>query len=120
MLKTLRCNCNIIYKRPDNSKDKHTHGNIEVHNGWVVPYNPFLTLKYDAHINVEICSSVQAIKYIHKYITKGQDCARIGVPVNDEGTNNNEVNYDEISQYLNCRYLSAHEAVWRLLEFPTH
>lgn len=73
------------YKRVDNTKDdtNKINNRIHVHNGWVVPYNSFLTLKYDAHINVEICSSVQAIKYIHKYITKGHDCARIGMQVND-------------------------------------
>lgn len=109
------------YKRVDNTASNHVlNSNIRVHNGWVVPYNPFLSLKYDAHINVEICTSIKAIKYIHKYITKGQDCARIGVQVNDEGNITDQVNYDEINQYLNCRYLSAHEAVFRLFQFHTH
>ena len=42
-------------------------------NTWVVPYNPYLSGKYKAHINVEVCGSVQAIKYINKYIYKGPD-----------------------------------------------
>ena len=44
-------------------------------NRWVVPYNPYLLRKYGSHINVEICASVKAVKYIHKYIYKGNDLA---------------------------------------------
>lgn len=32
----------------------------------VVPYNAWLTTKYDAHINVEICSSIRVVKYLFK------------------------------------------------------
>ena len=44
-----------------------------VDNSFVVPYNPFLSLHYKAHINVEVVYSVQAVKYLYKYITKGHD-----------------------------------------------
>ena len=39
---------------------------MTVDNKWVVPYNRTLLLKYGAHMNVEVCSTVKAIKYIHK------------------------------------------------------
>lgn len=29
-------------------------------------------------------------------------------------------NHDEISNFINCRYVSAPEAMWRLLELPLH
>ena len=48
-------------------------------NAWVVPYNPVLLLKYDAHINVEICATIRAVKYLHKYIFKGSDRTTIRV-----------------------------------------
>src|SRR6266849_140798 len=36
-------------------------------NRWVVPYSPYLLQKFRSHINVEICASVRAVKYINKY-----------------------------------------------------
>ncbi len=44
-------------------------------NPWVVPYNPYLTMRYQCHINVEVCSSVMDVKYIYKYVYKGHDRA---------------------------------------------
>jgi len=76
----------------------------------VVPYSPYLSLRYKAHINVEICGSVKAVKYIHKYIYKGGD--RATVILDDE--------HDEIKRYLHGRYIGPTEAVWRLFEFSTH
>ena len=35
---------------------------IAMDNQWVVPYNPVLLRAFDAHINVELCSSVKSIK----------------------------------------------------------
>ncbi|XP_027167961.1 uncharacterized protein LOC113767954 [Coffea eugenioides] len=42
-------------------------------NRWVVPYNPYLLAKFDCHLNIEICSTIKAVKYIYKYIYKGHD-----------------------------------------------
>ncbi|KAI5422228.1 hypothetical protein KIW84_045624 [Lathyrus oleraceus] len=44
-----------------------------VDNRWVSPYNPWLLLKYDCHINVEICTSTKSIKYLYKYVYKSPD-----------------------------------------------
>ena len=82
-------------------------------NEWVVPYSPYLSKKYNAHINVEICASVQAIKYINKYIYKGSDQTTLKTTTT---TNQN----DEVAKYLNGRYISPVEAVWRLFEFAIH
>ena len=61
-----------MYKRPDNGLSIQKNGVI-LDNLWVVPYNPYLCSKYSAHINVEICSSVTAVKYLYKYVYKGYD-----------------------------------------------
>ena len=48
-----------------------------IDNSWVVPYNPFLCLRFNCHINIEICSSPLAAKYLYKYVTKGPDRAMV-------------------------------------------
>lgn len=58
------------YRRraPENGGFTGVVNKILVDNRWVVPYNPVLSRIFDAHINVEDCNSVQAIKYVLKYI----------------------------------------------------
>ena len=83
---------------------------VIIDNGRVVQYSPYLSLRYNAHFNREVCGSVQAVKYIHKYIYKGGDRATVSV----------ESDHDEIKHYLHGRYLGPTEAVWRLFEFDIH
>ncbi|GMF62025.1 unnamed protein product [Phytophthora fragariaefolia] len=45
----------------------------ETVNQWVGPYNAYLCQKYDCHINVEVCTTIGAIKYLYKYVYKGSD-----------------------------------------------
>jgi hypothetical protein len=60
-------------------------GKHSIDNRWVVPYNPYISTKYNAHINVEICSSIKAIKYLYKYVYKGH--ARIVHVISDQKSN---------------------------------
>ncbi len=85
-----------LYRRRNTSPD----------NGRVVPYNPYLLLKYDAHINVEACTTVSSVKYLYKYVYKSPDRADVGVQVDDEIT-------------LHSQYVSATEAIWPMLKYPT-
>jgi len=39
-----------------------------IDNRWVVPYIPYLTLKYGAHINIQVCSSTRALKQLFQYL----------------------------------------------------
>ncbi|KAI5399296.1 hypothetical protein KIW84_064602 [Lathyrus oleraceus] len=77
-----------------------------VDNRWVVPYNPWLLLKYDCHINVEICSSIKSIKYLYKYVYKGPD--RVAMEVHKGSY------MDEVQQYVDARWICAPEALWKI------
>ncbi|XP_062006831.1 uncharacterized protein LOC133723982 isoform X2 [Rosa rugosa] len=108
---TFETNIPPTYRRRDDHTKFVIKNGIHIGNNFVVPYNSNLLLKYNAHINVESCSQSMLIKYLFKYINKGPDRARILV---HENLN------DEIQTYLNCRYLTPHESVWRLFEYPIH
>ena len=51
-------------------------------NRFVVPYNLGLLKRYRAHINVEVCTAITAVKYVFKYIYKGFDCADLNIVPN--------------------------------------
>ena len=68
-----------------------------VDNKWVVPYNPFFSLKYGAHINVEAVNSVEAIKYLYKYVTKDRD--NVAFTVEDDAGKEVPV-HNEIETFL--------------------
>jgi hypothetical protein len=48
-----------IYRRRQNGRIFLTKSGFQLDNRWVVPYNRVLTMKYNAHINVEHCASVR-------------------------------------------------------------
>ncbi|UYV82497.1 hypothetical protein LAZ67_21002535 [Cordylochernes scorpioides] len=89
---------------------------VAIDNRWVVPYSPLLSKMFCAHINVENCSSVKAIKYICKYVNKGSDQAIINLRREGRGPDPQ----NEVRMYQCARYISSNEAVWRLLSFPLH
>ena len=43
---------------------------INLNNHQIILYNPYFSVKYRAHINIEVYASIQAVKYIYKYIYK--------------------------------------------------
>ncbi|UYV71984.1 hypothetical protein LAZ67_9001443, partial [Cordylochernes scorpioides] len=89
---------------------------VTIDNRWMVPYSPLLSKMFCAHINVENCSSVKAIKYICKYVNKGSDQAIINLCREGRGPDPQ----NEVRMYQRARYISSNEAVWRLLSFPLH
>ncbi|WJX28192.1 DNA helicase [Trifolium repens] len=103
-----------VYRRRRNGHTI-TKNKITLDNRHVVPYNPRLLLKYQAHINMEFCNQRTSIKYLFKYIHKGYD--RISATVVG---NNGVQQLDEIKQYLDCRYISPSEACWRIFGFSIH
>jgi hypothetical protein len=98
----------LLYYRPDNGTAYEVRNHI-VNNRWIVPYCPFLSAKYNCHVNVECAVSFASIKYVTKYLHKGHDRATLSLDLRDE-----------IQYYLNSRYVSAIEGVWRMFHFEMH
>lgn len=76
------------YRRRDDNQRYKVRGHY-LDNRWVVPYNPYLLAKFDCHINVEICSTIKAVKYLYKYIYKGHD--RVSFSVDSTNDDINEI-----------------------------
>ena len=100
-----------LYRRRPNitlQLEKHT-----IYNRYIVPYNKYLCFKFNCHIDVEVCSSLNSINYIFTYIYKGYDCINVQIAGDNYGR---RIIHDEISQFISARYVSASEGTWRLLE----
>ncbi|XP_063942080.1 uncharacterized protein LOC108218842 isoform X3 [Daucus carota subsp. sativus] len=116
-----------LYRRRDTKRTAQCN-NILLDNRHVVPYHRGLLVKYQAHINVEWCNRSLSIKYLFKYIGKGPDTAtfvleKFQAQEHSIAENNSTVQrpgFDEVKNYVSCRYVSAAEASWRLFEFPIH
>lgn len=93
------------YRRPNDGPTIDKNGFV-FDSRWVVPYNPWVLLKYKCHINVEFVGSFHTIKYLYKYVHKGVDVGTVTI----EDT-------DEISRYINARTIDAHDAHWRTMEY---
>ena len=94
-----------LYARPDNGRTIEKNGFV-FDNRWVVPYNEFLSVKFDCHINVEFIGSFLTIKYIYKYVHKGADVSTVAFGFTEDR--------DEITQFVNARTIDPYEAHWRI------
>lgn len=106
------------YKRHNSEVSVHKFG-INLDNRSVVPYNPFLLMRYQGHINTEYCNKSNAIKYLFKYVNKGPDRSNLEIR-NGSHISHEAAPIDEIQRYYDCRYLSPCEAVWRIFAFDIH
>ena len=105
--------CNFKFNDSVQIVKKTRNGVRIITNKHVVATNAYLILKFNAHINVEICATIKCYKYLFKYIHKGPDRAIVVL-------RNNSIRKgrDEVKEYTDCRYISACEAMWRIFEFP--
>jgi hypothetical protein len=103
------------YKRRNTGLTIQKKG-AKIDNRFVVPYNPYLLVRYSGHVNVEYCNKSNSIKYLFKYVNKGPD--RATLELSSAGDKSKEM--DEIKQYYECRYVSPCEAVWRIFAYDIH
>jgi hypothetical protein len=101
----------LRYKRHDNGRNVVVRGKI-LDNRWVMPYNPYLFAKFNCHMNVEICSTIKAVKYFYKYIYKGHN--RVAFNMISKHISQD---IDEIQQFQSARWITPPEAMWRIYGF---
>lgn len=95
-----------IYRTPKRASLTDT-----VESSWVLPNCPKLLIIIQCHINVELCvSRLNGIKFLFKYACKGVDRVTIKMV-------RGEQHYDEIGHLQNPKFVSALEALLRLLLF---
>ncbi|RCN33554.1 hypothetical protein ANCCAN_20619 [Ancylostoma caninum] len=96
-------------------------------NRHVVPTNWYCLMRYECHINVEACYTLQSYKYIYKYIYKGPDqvlCELLSdersleKKLYHDKSGNKVIDIDMREVYLQLRYISHVEAAYRTFEFP--
>lgn len=99
---------------------------------YVVAYMPLLTLEFDAHINIEVASSIRVIAYCRKYMSKIpkeirfriekredenlRNLARNGEEVLSEQKRNAAAMSAECLEWQNARHICSCEAAHVILE----
>ncbi|XP_031096989.1 uncharacterized protein LOC116001240 [Ipomoea triloba] len=102
-----------IIQEVENAQNAKEEESIE---GMEDCYAPILLLRYKAYMNVEWCNQSRSIKYLFKYVNKGND--RVTAEFYKTTSNADGVQVvDEINMYNDCRYVSKSKATWRLLNF---
>lgn len=78
---------------------------------WIAPHIPELIQELDCHIYADLVFTVSIFTYLYKYSYKGPDHTSFHIPWSQGEP------VDETKDYVEARYLSAHEAAWRILGF---
>jgi len=89
-----------LYARPDNGL-VFEHNGARFTNQYVVLYCPQLLLLFDCHINVEVSTRLETVKYLSKYIYKSPNRATIEIGGGMQ---------DEIKAYLDGWFIGLTEA----------
>nr|VDD60369.1 unnamed protein product [Brassica oleracea] len=121
----------VLYRRHRNDNASAVNDGAILDNTFVVPHKIKLLKKYEAHINVEWCNRTSAVKYLFKYITKGVDRATTIIDKGKKATTSDPMTSgesketlirqrNEIQDYVDARYLSACESMWRTFAFHIH
>ncbi|XP_074336952.1 uncharacterized protein LOC141674127 [Apium graveolens] len=111
-----------VYRRRK-AKITIKRGKVDLDNQWVVPYNRDLLVKYQCHINVEICAHARSLKYLFKYCLKGHDRAIVEIRGWKRKLSFREgmdVYEDEIQSYFDGRYISGCEVAYMVFGFSIH
>ncbi|XP_063936175.1 uncharacterized protein LOC108225973 [Daucus carota subsp. sativus] len=113
-----------VYKRRNTGAKVKRKGH-DLDNRFVVPYNRDLLLRFQCHINIEICNNSRSLKYLFKHCLKGHDTATMMLRKSKGNGNvvsadNKSRQMNEVKNYLDGRYICASEASKRIFGFDIH
>ena len=75
-------------------------------------------MRYNCHINVEVCCSIKSVKYLYKYVFKGRN--RVSFLLDRSNVDGQPVVINEIKQYKDGRCITTIEAIYRLYNLPLY
>ncbi|XP_072087306.1 uncharacterized protein [Arachis hypogaea] len=90
---------------------------VHMDNRNVVPYNAYMLISYQAHVNVEYCNKSNAIKYLFKYVNKGPDRIAVGVTKEASSGENDQrgcTTYESIRIVNGITYSSFQDACYSM------
>jgi len=61
-----------VYCKRNNGRTISKNG-VTIDSRYIIPCNPKLLIKYQAHIHIEWCNQSTYVQYLFKYINKGYD-----------------------------------------------
>ncbi|XP_020963355.1 uncharacterized protein LOC110264987 [Arachis ipaensis] len=97
----------ITAEIPDENERANLHGAVQ---NYIVHGPCELLLKFGCHINVEYTCQTSFIKYLFKYVHKGND--RVTATLYNAGDSSEATQVvDEIRNYYDCRYISDEQPV---------
>ena len=105
------------YRRRNNDITHELSNGHIIDNRWVVPHCSELLEIFNCHINVKIVTSIRSVKYLYKYVYKGHDAATVTIT---EPNNKRIINHDEVSDYIETRYVGPVEACYQILSKTLH
>ncbi|KAJ5554999.1 hypothetical protein N7535_007441 [Penicillium sp. DV-2018c] len=90
---------------------------VEIRNGWLVPYNPYLAWKFKAHVNVQIVSSMKTICYITRPDIASATLEHASSDDTQPGLVNEITEYDLPLRIYLCMYriVFIDDTVWTLM-----
>ena len=103
------------YRRLDNNDSATTkckngqNNTVEatIDNRDIVPYNPYLIMRFDRHICIAMVTVKAVIAYLYKYAYKPADSTRAKITYNG----------NELEAYRSARYISSSEAMRQIFGY---
>lgn len=95
----------VTYQKP--GELRYTYRRLSAADQYVVPYSPHLLLLWQAHCNVQYCTSGGLAKYISKYVTKAEPKSLVNIH-----------SENHTASHLLARRMGSMEVMVLLLSFP--